>query len=481
MGAYGTEGPKHAPGDRLHRRDARFQHGLTYRSGMPPPDLPLDLHPSDVPLLVGVSGGRDSVTLLHRLVAEGMAVEAAHVNYGLRGADSDADEAFVRDLCARLGVPLHVHRVPPSGAPAANRQAWARAVRYTFFGETAAAGGLAAVAVAHHADDQAETVLLALQRSASLAAVAAMRPRRDLDRQRFPGIALVRPLLHVQRAEVHACAEARGWAWREDTSNRDRRYVRAAVRHDLLPALECLAPGTTERLVHVAAVATRLVDHRRQAAPTATDGRLPLGAWEGLGADERNAVLAEALRRFLPNVDLRRSRVEALRALTDAQPGRAVVWPDGTVWRERDALRFVAAPPASPSEATVVVQPRQTVAYGRWTFEAGDSLPMPADPGRDPHVAYVPLLAFPLAIRPWQPGERLSVLGASELPRISGLLTRAKVPSSERDGWPVVTSASGEPLWLPGVRIGRGCAIAVGEPCVRVVFSSEPQTSTAYF
>lgn len=438
--------------------------------------------------LVGVSGGRDSVVLLHNLVMQGVEVDAAHVNYGLRGADSDADEAFVRDLCARLGVPLHVLRVMPENVPSANRQAWARAVRYTFFGETAAALGLTAVAVAHHADDQAETVLLGLLRSRSLAGFRGMRPRRGLDRARFPGVVLVRPLLGVRRADLAAYADAHGLAWREDASNQDRRYRRSAVRHDLLPRLETLAPGIVPRLVGLADEAAAIHRaHRRQTstlvkASLHPDGTVPLEPLRQLLPVWQETVLREAVARFLPGVPADQTRVAAVRKLIDAQPGRKVVWREGTVWRERDALRFVpASSPDAEATAATLLRPGQTVAFGAWTFAASDSAPMPSDPGRDPNVAYVPLAAFPLAIRAWQAGERLDVLGLQGVPRISGLLTRAKVPPSVRAGWPVVRSASGEALWLPGVRVGKACAGAVGEPSVRVAFSTEPQAAAAYF
>lgn len=451
-----------------------------------PPNLPLDLRPSDAPLLVGVSGGRDSTVLLHRLVAEGVPVEAAHVNYGLRGADSDADEAFVRALCARLGVPLHVHRVPPSDVPSANRQAWARGVRYTFFGETATARSLATVAVAHHADDQAETVLLGLLRGRSLASLRGMQPRRWLDRARFPGVVLVRPLLGRPRADVQAYAEAHGLAWREDASNNDRRYRRNALRHDLLPRLETLAPGVAVRLVGLAAEASALHRaYRRRAMrllgdAVADDGTVSLSVLRQPHETWAFPVLMQAVARFFPSATPSHTRAEALFGLIDAQPGRRVVWPEGTVWRERNVLRFVPETSGVAAPFTASLHPGQTVALGTWTFAADAPAPFPGDPCRDPRIAYVPLPAFPLAIRPWQAGERLDVLGASGMPRISGLLTRAKVPPSARGGWPLVLAASGEALWLPGVRLGQGCRLAPGEPSVRVVFSSEPQPSAAY-
>lgn len=433
--------------------------------------------------LVGVSGGRDSIALLHHLAAEGVAVEAAHVNYRLRGADSAADEALVRAVCAALGVPLHVHRVPPQDVPRAGRQAWARAVRYAFFGETAQARGLETVTVAHHADDQAETVLLALLRGGSLAALRGMRPRRWLAPERFPGVVLVRPLLAVPGRTVQAYADAHGLAWRDDAGNRDRRYRRALVRHDLLPRLDARAPGVADRLAALADVAAALHARerrwqRRFLARHLDGHRLDVGALAALPSDRQAAVLSALVPRLLPGAPPAHTRVEALRRLLGAQVGRRVAWAEGTVWREREALRFVPAfattGDAAETPSKTSLRPAQAVRFGAWMLEAAAVAPCPAAPGHDPHVAFVPAAAFPLAVRTWRAGDRLAVQAGEAPRRVAGLLTRAKVAPSERAAWPFVLSCTGEPLWVPGVRVGAAGEARPGEACVRVVFSAAP-------
>lgn len=173
-----------------------------------------------------LSGGRDSVCLLDVLVARGDAVEALHVNYGLR-EEADADEAFCRDLCARLGVPLHVHR---AGEPTGNLQAWARDVRF------AAAFVLTDgdVATGHTATDQVETVLYRLAASPGRRALLGMRPRDGR---------IVRPLLHMTRDDTAAHNRARGLTWREDATNADPRFARNRARAGLVPALRELHPA----------------------------------------------------------------------------------------------------------------------------------------------------------------------------------------------------------------------------------------------
>src|SRR4051794_15705340 len=175
-----------------------------------------------------LSGGADSTCLLDVAVKLGARVNALHVNYGLRGAESDADEEHCRALCQRLGVPLHVDRVtlPSEG----NLQASAREARYEA-AERLAEGDYAA---AHTRSDQAETVLYRLATSPGRSSLMGMAPRRGR---------LVRPLLEVSREDTRAWCRAAGLEWREDASNDDPRFARARIRNEALPALGERAEG----------------------------------------------------------------------------------------------------------------------------------------------------------------------------------------------------------------------------------------------
>jgi tRNA(Ile)-lysidine synthase len=245
------------------------------------------LLPPGEPVVVLLSGGRDSVCLLDvavRLAGPGDAVAALHVNYGLRD-EAGEDERHCAALCERLGVALRVER-PRRPEGAHNMQAWARDVRY------AAAAALAhprggAIAAGHTADDQVETILYRLASSPSRRALLGMRAR---DGQ------LVRPLLSLTRAQTTAYCEARGLAWRDDATNAGDAYARNRVRNTLVPALEAIHPAaaanvlrTAELLRDEAAVLDALVDEQ-------------LGAGNGHGPTielERLAALAPALRRLV--------------------------------------------------------------------------------------------------------------------------------------------------------------------------------------
>lgn len=199
-------------------------------------------------LVVAVSGGPDSVALLRALheVRGGDGLTCAHLNHQLRAADSDADEAFVRELCGRLSLDCRCHRLDvraAAGAGGANLEGTARRLRYDWLAEVARQAGAGWVATGHTADDQAETVLMRALTSATPRSLRAMAEREG---------AFARPLLRVWRSDVLAYCRALGLVTFDDPSNDDRRFLRSRVRHDVIPALERTFPGARRRLVRLA-------------------------------------------------------------------------------------------------------------------------------------------------------------------------------------------------------------------------------------
>ncbi len=205
------------------------------------------------PVLVLLSGGPDSVCLLDLAVRISGAVTALHLDYGLRDSAAE-DAAYCDALCARLGVPLAIHR---PRRPEGNLQAWARDARYAEARRLAAERD-ADVAAGHTASDQVETVLYRLAASPGRRALLGMRPRDGR---------LIRPLLGVWRAATEAWCRERGLAWREDPTNASDVYARNRARHGLVPALRDLHPAaesnvlrTVELLRDEAAVLDAAVD-----------------------------------------------------------------------------------------------------------------------------------------------------------------------------------------------------------------------------
>ena len=190
----------------------------------------------DKPVLVAVSGGADSVGLLDVLVRAGYRCIAAHCNFHLRGAESDRDEAFVRELCTQLGVPLEIASFDTllyARTHEVSIEMAAREQRYTWFEEAGRKHHCQAVCVAHHQNDQAETILLNLKRGAGIRGLAGMRPKSS--NPMVPeGLPIVRPLLCTTRDYIeHYLRDKRGMRWVTDSTNSDLTISRNAVREQL--------------------------------------------------------------------------------------------------------------------------------------------------------------------------------------------------------------------------------------------------------
>ena len=214
---------------------------------------------------VAVSGGADSVALLLGMVEAntesklnkeplGVVLRAAHVHHGLRGADADGDEEFVRELCERLGVPLTVFRVDTAARQAAEGEGVeeaARELRYEALRGLMTGGAVDVVATAHTLDDQAETVVMKMLRGAWTEGLGGISP----EVQGLRGGRIVRPLLGVRRVEVEAFLLDRGQTWREDATNQDVSLTRNRVRHVLMPMLREFNPAVDALLARTAEVA----------------------------------------------------------------------------------------------------------------------------------------------------------------------------------------------------------------------------------
>jgi tRNA(Ile)-lysidine synthase len=410
------------------------------------------------PLLVMVSGGGDSVCLLDVGVRLGARVSALHVNHGLR-AGADEDESFVRELCGRLGVPLHAERV--ALGKGGNLQERAREARYAL-AESLAEGDYAA---AHTASDQAETVLYRLATSPGSRALLGMAPRRER---------LVRPLLDVTRAEVREYLQARGLEWREDPSNADRRFARARVRHDLLEALRTVGPAA-ERTIAETARQLREEAEVLDAAVSEALETLGGGPAVSLAAlrEQPPALRRLVLRRLagdrpvpesILDLDQRGSKT------LDLGGGLRAVAEYGT-------LRFTRArEEAVPDPAELTVPGR--VRFGAWEVEArlggvGD--------------VTVTGLGSTATVRAWREGDRMRPAGLGGSKSLQDLFTDRKVPRALRRTLPVVES-DGEIVWVAGVAVderfaaqeGRGGEVALTARLGREARAANPRVEDGH-
>jgi tRNA(Ile)-lysidine synthase len=195
--------------------------------------------------ILACSAGVDSMVLFHTFLAQQLPFSVAHVNYQLRGEDSDADARMIRDLCLQHKISFH-ERILDLGErlslQGGNLQQEARTIRYQFFKELVGDASDVNIVTAHHQDDQIETFFLHLFRSSGLAGLAGMHELRG---------GILRPFLHISKAEIIDYAHFHGISWREDKSNSDRKYLRNAIRLDMIPTLEKLNPSLKEQVLIV--------------------------------------------------------------------------------------------------------------------------------------------------------------------------------------------------------------------------------------
>ena len=304
-----------------------------------------------LPLAVALSGGADSSALLLACAARWPGqVQAWHVHHGLQAAADDFERHCV-DLCARLGVPLHVRRVDARPAPGQSPEAAARHHRYEAFDALALAGrapeAIKTVVIAQHADDQVETLLLALSRGAGLPGLSAMPAR-----WRRGEVAYRRPLLGVPAAAIRAWLCASGEPWVEDPSNADERYTRNRIRARLLPALQASFPAfraTFARSAAHAAEAQQILDEVA-AQDLARCGVPPrLAALRALSAPRQANLLrhwlATAHAETPSSAQLAALLAQVAAARTRGHHIRLKVG-SGLVLRHGDALHWVVAPQA---------------------------------------------------------------------------------------------------------------------------------------
>jgi len=406
-------------------------------------------------IVVAVSGGVDSVCLARvaaELATRGLGrVELAHVDHALR-PESARDEAFCRHLAEELGVRFHSTRLDPAGRTG-NVHAWARQERRAFLETVRARRGLGAVALAHHADDQAETVLFRLIRGAGPRGLAAM------DEWSPP---FVRPFLGVWRADLEGLARARGWAWRDDPSNACRRFSRSRIRHEVLPLLEAVHPGAKRALVRAARLIRRdeealsewargVLDRCAVAEPEgvrlrvsdvavwpeAVRFRVYLALWERLGGEPARLDLAH---------------LEAVDGLL-GPPGphrQAPVPGPLRVCRSGEDLWFLARDPGPPAPEVHLSGPGDRLDVpGRGRLEWGTGKPPP-----DGWIA-VPdgRGAGGLGLRPRRAGDRIQRSG--RWVKVKDVLMEARIPPWRRDRIWVVTDREGSfGLIGPGVAVG---------------------------
>lgn len=386
------------------------------------------------PVVLAVSGGCDSMALLHVAVATQRDCVAAVATFDHgTGAAARRAVALVRAECDALGVPV----VAGGGAPVGRSEAAWREARWAFLRGVAAARG-ARVATAHTRDDHVETVLMRVLRGSGARGLAGLHAES----------AVLRPFLALDRGTVRAFVVAQGIAFVDDPTNDSRRFLRNRVRLDLLPALRRVAPEIDATLL---AVSWRAAEVRRRldawAAEVSTvngDGRLDVAVSEVAGySRESLAALWQALAARV-GVALDRRGTERLASFTikGRVGGRVQVSGGWELDRQRDRFVLQRMVQAAPGECPLA--PDGEVRFEAWRFAPA---PVRAD---DPWTAVLAADATSV-VRRWRAGDRMVAAGSPKARRVKRFLSDARVTGAQRARWPVVVS-NGEVVWIPGVR-----------------------------
>lgn len=443
----------------------------------------------DSVLVLGVSGGPDSLALLHALAVGGHReaplhppanLVVGHLNHGLR-PEAAGDAQRVARICAGWEVACFVEEADVGAearAEGLSLEEAGRLTRYRFLAALARRVDAAGVAVGHNADDQAETVLMHFLRGAGLAGLRGMLPAGPMPEA--PDLTLFRPLLDVSREEVERYCREQALEPLVDASNVDATFFRNRLRHELLPRLEAYNPQIRERLQHTAAVLAAdyelLQQLRREAwAEILREGgatwlRVDLDAWRALPLSLRRSTIRHAVWKLRSSLrDVTFAPVEQAREVAEqGDVGAQAALPGGLVLTvEYDAWRLAAEEASPPArlpqlpgdEALKLSLPGRVFLAGAWFLEAEacrEISPKVVQENGDPWLAYVDVgPAERLLVRPRRSGERFRPLGMEgHSAKVSDVMINEKIPAGLRPRWPLV--ANGEHLiWLVGHRLDR--------------------------
>jgi tRNA(Ile)-lysidine synthase len=427
-------------------------------------------------ILVAVSGGADSVALLCALHEQtrkwGIRLTVAHLNHKIRGKAADRDSIFVRQLARKLRIPVVTGEADVPQL--ARKEGWslemaARQARYDFLVRTAKAVRASAIATAHTADDQAETVLLKLVRGAGAKGLAGI-PYETVVR----GIPVIRPMLDLTRKEIVAYLQEKGQEWREDETNRDESFLRNKVRRKILPLLEAeLNPKVRSALRRTADILReedRWLDGL--AASLLAKCRTKTGGLDIALLKKRNlAERRRILRLWLVKAGVPAEwvdfdgmdRIEHLLEKTSARETINMAGP-WTVTRQHGDLQI-----GKGSSITVRSFRENVRVPGKTVIkQAGLNCTVSVGPGlikdKRARLGVFPARAslnWPalrnrrLTVRSWKPGDRMKPLGMKGSKKLQDIFVDEKVPFEQRQRLPLLECA-GEIVWLPGYRVARG-------------------------
>ena len=399
-----------------------------------------------VTLYIAVSGGADSVALLHLLNQLGYTCHVVHLNHLLRGDESEEDQHFVETLAHMLNLPITIQRTHVSALASTHSisiEMAGRKARHAFFSSLPPAP----IALGHHANDQVETFLLRLMRGAGRGGLSGMQPVQHIN-----GLTLLRPLLYLEKEQLVQWLEQNAWTWREDASNTNPAFQRNQIRHHILPLLKNeLNPNLTETLLRTIKV---FQDEDVWLEETARQ------------YDATNIATAPPLlqRRWI-RYWLHEQKITELSFDVCEQIVEAINQPDGSRWCDINHQYKVEIAYGVPRVHERETSPTPPI----WTLEETTGVGWKKDHGKGPgilpataSISTEKLAQRTLHVRSVQPGDRFQPLGMKGHRRLQDILVDQKIPATQRTFIPVVCCEN-EIIWVPGYSIAADWKISA--PC----------------
>jgi tRNA(Ile)-lysidine synthase len=449
-----------------------------------------DMFQSKDAVLVGVSGGPDSMALLHILIRLApkwdLTIGAAHLDHRLRDAESKQDAQFVAALCKRLHLPFFIQTRDVAAFQKKNKisiEMAGRHARYRFYDQAAKKGHFNKIALGHHADDNAELILMNLLRGSGPLGIAGIPPIRD---HRF-----VRPLIYLRRDEILYILEKNNIAYLIDPSNTDVRYLRNRIRHQLLPELARFynpkIADALNRFAHIAGAEEDWFNSQIQSvfadiAKTVSDRvQISIADLSGIHMALQRRVLRKAIQHV--KGDLKKITYQHIDAVChiahkDSDENRADLPGGLVVERKNDRLLIFKQTPArlrKKSRETVTVPFYQYLIYDplsqpqplliqeagfqiRWSTVRMDDLNVSTIGGQAIACFDMDKIMWPLMVRSFQHGDRFYPLGMNGSQKLKKFFINNKIPRDERQRIPIVVNR-GEILWVAGYRMGEAAKI----------------------